>query len=100
MCASCIPANSPDDNRMRYVCNNCGTIHYQNPKIGGRRDSGVGARWRSQRLALQRAIEPRHGYWTLPAGFMENDETTEEAARREKHWKKPAPGSSCISCFP
>ncbi len=73
----------PDDNRPRYVCNHCGTIHYQNPKmvIGSipvwQQDGQV------QVLLCRRAIEPRYGYWTLPAGFMENDETTGEAAARE-----------------
>ena len=73
----------PDDNRERYVCTACGTIHYQNPKMV------VGAIpvWDlagdTRILLCRRAIEPRHGYWTLPAGFMENEETTAEAAARE-----------------
>ncbi|MES2935077.1 MAG: NUDIX hydrolase [Pseudomonadota bacterium] len=72
-----------DDNRPRYVCSNCGTIHYQNPRmiIGSipvwEKDGDV------QVLLCKRAIEPRHGYWTLPAGFMENSETTAGAAVRE-----------------
>lgn len=73
----------PDDNRPRYVCSQCGTIHYQNPKmvIGS---IPVWERDGETRILLcKRAIEPRHGYWTLPAGFMENDETTTEAALRE-----------------
>jgi ADP-ribose pyrophosphatase YjhB (NUDIX family) len=73
----------PDDNRMRYVCSNCGTIHYQNPKMV----IGSIPVWEQDgelRLLLcKRAIEPQYGYWTLPAGFMENDETTGDAARRE-----------------
>ncbi len=67
------------DNRPRYVCLHCETIHYQNPKIitGCIPVSG-------QRILLcRRAIEPRLGLWTLPAGFMENNETMEQAARRE-----------------
>jgi ADP-ribose pyrophosphatase YjhB (NUDIX family) len=73
----------PDDNRPRYVCTSCGTIHYQNPKmvIGSipvwEQDGEVSI------LLCKRAIEPRYGYWTLPAGFMENNETTSEAAIRE-----------------
>lgn len=67
------------DNRMRYVCESCGTVHYENPKIV----AGVIAEWEGRVLLCQRAIEPRHGLWTLPAGFMENDETTTEAALRE-----------------
>lgn len=73
----------PDDNRPRYVCNGCGTIHYQNPKMV----VGSIPAWEQEGdtrvLLCRRAIEPRRGYWTLPAGFMENNETTSEAARRE-----------------
>jgi ADP-ribose pyrophosphatase YjhB (NUDIX family) len=70
----------PDDNRPRYICTTCATIHYQNPNLV------VGAIpvWEDGRILLcRRAIEPRHGLWTLPAGFMENGETTMEAAERE-----------------
>lgn len=73
----------PDDNRARFVCPQCGTIHYQNPKmvVGSipvwERDG------ETRVLLCRRAIEPRHGFWTLPAGFMENDETTSDAALRE-----------------
>jgi ADP-ribose pyrophosphatase YjhB (NUDIX family) len=73
----------PDDNRPRYVCGQCGAIHYQNPKmvVGSipvwEQDGAVSV------LLCKRAIEPRYGYWTLPAGFMENNETTAEAAVRE-----------------
>lgn len=73
----------PDDNRPRYVCSQCGAIHYQNPKmvIGS---IPVWDREGEVRLLLcKRAIEPRRGYWTLPAGFMEIGETTADAARRE-----------------
>jgi ADP-ribose pyrophosphatase YjhB (NUDIX family) len=73
----------PDDNRPRFVCNNCGTIHYQNPKMV----IGSIPVWDhdgdTRVLLCKRAIEPRYGYWTLPAGFMENNETTSEAASRE-----------------
>ena len=73
----------PDDNRPRYVCEQCGTIHYQNPKMV----IGTIPVWKQnhqpQILMCKRAIEPRRGYWTLPAGFMENDETTSDAAVRE-----------------
>ena len=69
----------PGDNLPRFVCDACGEIHYQNPKLV------VGAvAARDERILLcRRAIEPRYGYWTLPAGFMENDETAAEAALRE-----------------
>ena len=70
----------PDDNRPRYVCTICATIHYQNPKLV----IGSIPVWEDGRILLcRRAIEPRHGLWTLPAGFMENGETTAEAATRE-----------------
>src|SRR5690606_19679138 len=70
----------PFDNRPRYVCKECGTIHYQNPKLV----VGSIPVWElhgdTKILLCKRAIEPRHGYWTLPAGFMENNETTADAA--------------------
>jgi ADP-ribose pyrophosphatase YjhB (NUDIX family) len=71
-----IPA---DDNRERHVCTGCGEVHYQNPKL----IVGAMPEWQDKILLCRRAIEPRHGLWTLPAGFMENGETTAEAARRE-----------------
>ncbi|KND56608.1 FAD pyrophosphatase [Candidatus Paraburkholderia kirkii] len=69
----------PGDNRERYVCGNCGTVHYQNP----RNVVGTVPVWDDKVLLCRRAIEPRYGYWTLPAGFMEMDETTSEGAARE-----------------
>ncbi len=75
-----IPA---DDTRERHVCPACGTIHYQNPKmvVGSipiwEKDGEVSV------LLCKRAIEPRYGYWTLPAGFMENNETSSQGAQRE-----------------
>lgn len=69
-----------DDHRERYVCPACGAIHYINPKL----IVGAIPEWEDGRILLcRRAIEPRHGLWTLPAGFMENDETTPEGAARE-----------------
>ena len=69
-----------DDNRERHVCTICTTIHYENPKL----IVGAIPEWEDGRILLcRRAIEPRHGLWTLPAGFMENNETTAEAAARE-----------------
>lgn len=86
-CSSCgqsvslkIPA---DDNRHRHVCEGCGEIHYQNPKMVVGSIPLWDADGRAHVLLCRRAIEPRRGYWTLPAGFMENGETTAEAARRE-----------------
>jgi ADP-ribose pyrophosphatase YjhB (NUDIX family) len=71
-----IPAG---DDRPRYVCGTCNTVHYQNPKIV----AGCVPVWDNRVLLCRRAIEPRHGLWTLPAGFMENGESTEQAAARE-----------------
>ncbi|MGO9443768.1 MAG: NUDIX hydrolase [Thiobacillaceae bacterium] len=68
-----------DDNHLRHVCTVCGTIHYQNPKMV----VGCIPEWEDKILLCRRAIEPRHGLWTLPAGFMENGETTAEGAARE-----------------
>jgi len=67
------------DSLPRHVCDTCGEIHYLNPKMV----VGAIAEFDGRILLCRRAIEPRHGYWTLPAGFMENRETTAEAAARE-----------------
>ena len=67
------------DNRERAVCGQCDIIHYQNPKIV----AGALPVWREKILLCKRAIEPRYGSWTLPAGFMENGETVEQGAARE-----------------
>lgn len=69
----------PDDNRIRDVCNQCGAVHYQNP----RNVVGVLPIWGEKVLLCRRAIEPRHNKWTLPAGFMELGETTAQGAIRE-----------------
>jgi ADP-ribose pyrophosphatase YjhB (NUDIX family) len=73
----------PDDNRPRYVCGHCGVIHYQNPKMVVGSIPVWEHEGKTRILLCKRAIEPRLGYWTLPAGFMENNETTTEAALRE-----------------
>jgi len=67
------------DNRERAVCCDCETIHYQNPKIV----AGALPVWEDKVLLCKRAIEPRYGSWTLPAGFMENGESVEQGAQRE-----------------
>lgn len=72
-------SGSPGDNLPRWVCDNCGAIHYENPKIV----AGCLPRWEGRILLCRRAIEPRYGKWTVPAGFMENGETLAEAAARE-----------------
>jgi len=67
------------DNRPRHICDGCELIHYQNPKMV----VGCIVEHEDKVLLCKRAIEPRYGLWTLPAGFMENDETTMQAAARE-----------------
>jgi len=67
------------DSLARHVCPRCATIHYVNPKLV----IGCVAEWQGDILLCRRAIEPRCGFWTLPAGFMENGETTRQAALRE-----------------
>lgn len=69
----------PGDDRERQVCAACGFIDYQNPKIV----VGSIAIWRDKILLCKRAIEPRKGFWTLPAGYLELKETAEEGAKRE-----------------
>ena len=70
----------PDgDTLPRFVCADCGTIHYQNPKIV----VGCLPEWEGRVLLCKRAIEPRYGLWTLPAGFLENGETIAAGALRE-----------------
>jgi len=69
----------PGDDRERYVCPSCGRVHYQNPRVV----VGCIPRWEGRLLLCRRSIEPRHGTWTLPAGFLENGESVEEGARRE-----------------
>ena len=67
------------DSRERYVCTTCGFIAYRNPKVV----VGSVVRHDGRILLCRRAIEPRRGYWTLPAGFMELGEMAEDAARRD-----------------
>ncbi len=69
----------PGDHLPRHVCPACQTIHYENPRI----ITGCVPVWEDKILICRRAIEPRHGYWTIPAGFMENGETVQDGAARE-----------------
>lgn len=71
-----IPAG---DSLPRHVCTACGHIHYENPRLV----VGCVAEWEGRILLCRRAIEPRRGFWTLPAGFMENGESTAQGAGRE-----------------
>jgi ADP-ribose pyrophosphatase YjhB (NUDIX family) len=67
------------DHLPRHVCTACATIHYENPRI----IAGCVIEVDSKILLCKRAIEPRHGFWTVPAGFMENGESVQQAAARE-----------------
>lgn len=79
-CGASVALKTPTgDNLPRYVCVQCNAIHYQNPKVV----AGCIVEWHKKILLCRRAIEPQHGRWTLPAGFMENGESTIEAALRE-----------------
>jgi ADP-ribose pyrophosphatase YjhB (NUDIX family) len=69
----------PDDNRERAVCTACGEIHYENPL----NVVGTVPVWADQVLLCRRNIEPRYGYWTLPAGFLELGESIAQGAVRE-----------------
>ncbi|EGG93347.1 mutT/nudix family protein [gamma proteobacterium IMCC1989] len=85
-CGSTVTFHIPEgDNRDRFVCsdNNCGVIHYENPRI----ITGCLPTYQDKVLLCKRAIEPRYGLWTIPAGFMENGETTEQGALRES-WEE------------
>ena len=79
-CRAEVTFDIPDgDNRHRHICRNCDTIFYENPRIV----AGTLPVLDGRILLCKRAISPRKGYWTLPAGFMENGESTEQAALRE-----------------
>ncbi|MEX2644493.1 MAG: NUDIX hydrolase [Acetobacterales bacterium] len=67
------------DDRERLTCPDCGFVSYENPKLV----VGAVCTWDSRILLCRRAIEPRRGLWTLPAGYLELNETAEEGARRE-----------------
>lgn len=69
----------PGDDRLRSVCDSCGTIHYENPKMV----VGCIPEWENKILLCRRAIEPRYGRWTIPAGYLENGETLIEGTKRE-----------------
>ncbi|MFZ1199415.1 MAG: NUDIX hydrolase [Desulfobacterales bacterium] len=67
------------DDHLRYTCDSCGAVHYQNPKVV----VGCIPHRQGRILLCRRAIEPRYGRWTLPAGYLENGETVADGARRE-----------------
>ena len=79
-CGASVSMIVPDgDTRERAVCDNCGHIHYVNPRIV----TGCLPVHKDQVLLCKRAIEPRYGFWTLPAGYLENGETGAVGAARE-----------------
>jgi ADP-ribose pyrophosphatase YjhB (NUDIX family) len=79
-CGKAVTFVVPDgDHLPRYVCGACATIHYQNPRL----IVGCVPEYEGKILLCRRAIEPRLGFWTLPAGFMENGESLQTAAARE-----------------
>ena len=79
-CGESVSQKVPDDdNRQRWVCDACGWIHYQNPLIV----VGCVPELDGKILLCKRAIEPRYGYWTVPAGFMELGESLAQGAARE-----------------
>jgi ADP-ribose pyrophosphatase YjhB (NUDIX family) len=79
-CAAPLAERIPDgDHLPRAVCTACGAIHYRNPKL----IAGCVPELDRRILICRRAIEPRRGYWTIPAGFMEIGETLQQAAARE-----------------
>lgn len=81
-CGAPVRVGVPEgDDRPRFICDACVTVHYQNPKL----IAGCIPVWEDRILLCKRAIEPRKGYWTLPAGFMELGETIAQAAEREAH---------------
>lgn len=69
----------PGDNRERHVCGKCGFVHYLDPKVA----CGTIAEQDGKFALILRNVDPRKGYWSFPCGFMEIDETTEQAALRE-----------------
>jgi ADP-ribose pyrophosphatase YjhB (NUDIX family) len=81
-CGARVVLRTPEgDHLPRYVCETCGTIHYENPRLV----VGCVPEHAGRILLCRRAIEPRRGYWTVPAGFMENGETLQQGAARESH---------------
>lgn len=80
-CGAPVELRRPDDDHLpRHICSACGTVHYINPKV----IVGCVPEWQDGRILLcRRAIEPRLGLWTFPAGFLELGETSGEGAARE-----------------
>ncbi|MET0282117.1 MAG: NUDIX hydrolase [Steroidobacteraceae bacterium] len=79
--ARTVIAVPPEDSHPRRICPQCQAVHYENPLLV----VGCVPEFEGRILLCRRAIEPRHGFWTVPAGFMELDETLEQGAARECH---------------
>ena len=81
-CGAPVSMRVPEGDLLpRFVCDSCGIVHYQNPKIV----VGCVPDYEGRIVICKRAIEPRVGYWTVPAGFLENGETLQQGAAREAH---------------
>tara|TARA_B100001750_G_C15149883_1_gene419014 strand:- start:13 stop:579 length:567 start_codon:yes stop_codon:yes gene_type:complete len=98
-CIKCGSANiefliPKGDNKPRFVCSDCDFVFYQNPKIV----AGCIIESKEKILLCKRAIDPQLGKWTLPAGFMENNETIEQAALRES-WEEACAAVEKLSLF-
>jgi ADP-ribose pyrophosphatase YjhB (NUDIX family) len=79
-CGAPVARGVPEgDHRERDICTACGHVHYQNPRV----IAGCVVEWQGRILLCRRAIEPRLGYWTIPAGFLENGESVQAGAARE-----------------
>jgi len=82
-CSNCgqpvILRTPPGDDRLRFCCDSCGMVHYQNPKLV----VGCIPEMEDRILLCRRAIEPAYGKWTLPAGYLENGESVAAGAKRE-----------------
>jgi ADP-ribose pyrophosphatase YjhB (NUDIX family) len=79
-CGHAVSRRIPEGDQLpRAVCGHCGTVHYENPRVV----VGCVPEWEGRILLCRRAIEPRRGYWTAPAGFLEIGESMHAAAARE-----------------
>ncbi len=94
-CGSSVTLQIPEgDDRERFVCSQCQLIHYSNPRV----IVGCVPYYQGRVLLCKRAIEPRKNYWTLPAGFMENGETTLQGAARET-WEEARANVSNLELY-
>jgi ADP-ribose pyrophosphatase YjhB (NUDIX family) len=95
VCGAAVDVRVPEgDHFPRHVCGQCGEVHYLNPKVL----VGCIPRWEDKILLCRRAIEPRYGFWTLPAGFLENNETVAEGALRET-WEEACASAQIVDLY-